>query len=208
MKNNNIFRIIGKILLWLGGLLIAAIIALVAWVIVDLNSSLETVTDITQYSKILNNPWKDSPLVQHFPKTIPAEAKNVKIHYVPGFLQGGSMLQLQMTLPPAKIAEIQAQLRKVAQRKYIPGAKDNSPTQETPADGRMSITFDYKCYLGKSGVQNFPENYEILVLSDTRGAPTYNWKHSQMHGVTLGNGRQRSLHELFALPEEVNLYPG
>jgi hypothetical protein len=26
--------------------------------------------------------------------------------------------------------------------------------------------------------------------------------------VTLGNGRQRSLHELFALPEEVNLYPG
>jgi hypothetical protein len=26
--------------------------------------------------------------------------------------------------------------------------------------------------------------------------------------VTLGNCRQRSLHELFALPEEVNLYPG
>jgi hypothetical protein len=185
MKNNKIFRIIGKTLLWLGGLLIAAIMALVAWVIVDLNSSLETVTDVNQYSKILNNPWKDSPLVQHFPKTIPAEAKNVKIHYVPGFLQGGSMLQLQMTLPPAKIAEIQTQLRKVAQRKYIPGAKDNSPTQETSADGQMSITFEYKYYLGKSDVQNFPENYEILVLSDTRGAPTYNWKHSQMHGVAI-----------------------
>jgi hypothetical protein len=26
--------------------------------------------------------------------------------------------------------------------------------------------------------------------------------------VTLGNGRQRSLHELFALPDEVNLFPG
>jgi hypothetical protein len=185
MKNNKTFRLIGKILLWLGGLSIAAIMALVAWVMIDLNSSLETVTDVAQYSKILNNPWKDSPLVQHFPKTIPAEAKNVKIHYVPGFLQGGSMLQLQMTLPPAKIAEIQAQLRKVAQRKYIPGAKDNSPTQETSADGQMSITFEYKYYLGKSDVQNFPENYEILVLSDTRGAPTYNWNHSQMHGVAI-----------------------
>jgi hypothetical protein len=185
MKNNKTFRLVGKILLWLGGISIAAIMALVAWVIVDLNSSLETVTDVNQYSKILNNPWKDSPLVQHFPKIIPAEAKNVKIHYVPGFLQGGSILQLQMTLTPAKIAEIQAQLRKVARRKYIPGAKDNSPTQETSGDGQMSINFEYKYYLGKSDVQNFPENYEILVLSDTRGAPTYNWNHSQMHGVAI-----------------------
>jgi hypothetical protein len=185
MKNNKAFRLIGKILLWLGGLSIATIIALTAWVSIDLHNSLKTVTDVAQYPKILNNPWKDSPLVQHFPKTIPAEAKNVKIHYVPGFLQGGSMLQLQMTLPPAKIAEIQAQLRKVAQRKYISGAKDNSPVQETSADGQMSITFEYKYYLGKSGEQNFPENYEILVLSDTRGAPTYNWNHSQMHGVAI-----------------------
>jgi hypothetical protein len=185
MKNNKTFRLVGKILLWLGGILIAAIMALVAWVMIDLNSSLETVTDVAQYSKILNNPWKNSPLVQHFPKTIPAEAKNVKIHYVPGFLQGGSMLQLQMTLPPAKIAEIQAQLRKIAQRKYTPGAKDNSPIQETSADGQMSVTFEYRYYLGKSGDQNFPENYEILVLSDTRGAPTYNWNHSQMHGVAI-----------------------
>jgi hypothetical protein len=185
MKNNKTFRLVGKILLWLGGISIAAIMALVAWVMIDLNSSLETVTDVAQYSKILNNPWKNSPLVQHFPKTIPAEAKNAKIHYVPGFLQGGSMLQLQMTLPPAKIAEIQAQLRKIAQRKYTPGAKDNSPIQETSADGQMSVTFEYRYYLGKSGDQNFPENYEILVLSDTRGAPTYNWNHSQMHGVAI-----------------------
>jgi hypothetical protein len=185
MKSNKTFRFVGKVLLWLGGLSFATIVALVVWVNIDLHNSLKTVTDVAQYSKILNDPWKDSPLVQHFPKTIPAEAKNVKIHYVPGFLQGGSILQLQMTLPPAKIAEIQAQLRKVAQRKYIPGAKDNSPTQETSTDGQMSITFEYKYYLGKSDVQNFPENYEILVLSDTRGAPTYNWNHSQMHGVAI-----------------------
>jgi hypothetical protein len=185
MKNNKAFRLMGKILLWLGGLLIATIIALMVWVSIDLQNSLKTVTDVAQYPEILNNPWKDSPLVQHFPKIIPAEAKNVKIYYVPGFLQGGSMLQLQMTLPPAKIAGIQAQLRKVAQRKYIPGAKDNSPTQETSADEKMSVTFEYRYYLGKSGSQNFPENYEILVLSDTRGAPTYNWNHSQMHGVAI-----------------------
>ena len=95
-------------LLWLGGLLIALLVALMAWIITDLNSSLKTVTDVAQYSRILNNPWKDSPLVQHFPKKIPDEAKNVKIYYVPGFMQGGSILQLQMTLPPAQIAEIQA----------------------------------------------------------------------------------------------------
>ena len=172
-------------MLWLIGLLIAVIIALVAWVTIDLNRSLETVTDVARYSKILNDPWKDSPLVQHFPKIIPTEAKNVKIYYVPGFLQGGSILQLQMTLPPAKIAEIQTKLRKVAQRKYIPGAKDNSLNQETSADGKTVVTFNYSYYLGKSGVQNFPENYEILVLSDTRGAPDYNWKHSQIHGVAI-----------------------
>jgi hypothetical protein len=185
MKNNKTFRLVGKILLWLAGLSFATLMALVVWANIDLQNSLKTVTNVTEYPRILSEPWKDSPLVQHFPKTIPAEAKNVKIHYVPGFLQGGSMLQLQMTLPPAKIAEIQAQLRKAAQRKYIPGAKDNSPTQETSADGQMNVTFEYKYYLGKSGDQKFPENYEILVLSDTRGAPTYNWNHSQMHGVAI-----------------------
>jgi hypothetical protein len=185
MKNNKTFRLIGKIFLWLAGLSFAAMMALAVWVNIDLHNSLKTVTDVAQYSKILNDPWKDSPLVQHFPKTIPAEAKNVKIHYVPGFLQGGSMLQLQMILPPAKITEIQTQLRKVAQRKYIPGAKDNSPIQETSADGQMSNTFKYRYYIGGSGEQYFPENYEILVLSDTRGAPTYDWNHSQMHGVAI-----------------------
>jgi hypothetical protein len=185
MKNNKTFRLVGKILLWLAGLSFATLMALVVWANIDLQNSLKTVTDVAEYPRILSEPWKDSPLVQHFPKTIPAEAKNVKIHYVPGFLQGGSMLQLQMNLPPAKIAEIQAQLRKVAQRKYIPGAKDNSPIQETSADGQMSVTFKYKYYLGKTAEQLFPDNYEILVLSDTRGAPAYDWNHSQMHGVAI-----------------------
>ncbi len=187
MKNNKILRLVKKTLLWLGGLSFATLMALMIWISISLHNSLETVTNIAEYPKILSERWNNSPLVQHFPQTIPPEAKNVKIHYVPGFLQGGSILQLQMNLPPAKIAEIQAQLRKVAQRKYIPGAKDNSPTQETSADGQVSITFDYKYYLGKSNEQNFPKDHEILVLSDTRGAPTYDWNHSQLHGVAINS---------------------
>jgi hypothetical protein len=185
MKNYKVIRILGKILQISAGLSIAAMIALGIWWNIDFNNALKPVTDIAQYPTILHKSWQDSPLVQHFPQTIPAAAQNVKIYYQPGFLQGGSVLQLQMTLPPAKIAEIQTQLRKVAQRKYIPGANDNSPTQETTADGKMSISFEYKFYLGQAGTQNFPQSYEILVLSDTRGAPTYNWKHSQMHGVAI-----------------------
>jgi hypothetical protein len=185
MKSNKVFRIIWKILRILAGLSIAAMVVLSIWWNIDFNNALKPVTDIAQYPTILHKSWQDSPLVQHFPQTIPAVAKNVKIYYQPGFLQGGSTLQLQMTLPPAKIAEIQTQLRQVAQRRYIPGAKDNSPTEETSADGQISVSFQYKFYLGQPGDQNFPQSYEILVLSDTRGAPSYDWNHGEMHGVAI-----------------------
>lgn len=183
MKNKKTFKIIWKILLILIKLSFFAIMALIIFINISLHNSLKPVTDITQYYTILNKSWKDSPFLQHFPKTIPVEAKNIKIYYRPGFLQGGSILQLQMTLPSTRIAEIQAQLCKAIQYKRIYKAKDNNHIGGDCTDGQRNINSNYNFYIGQPVDQKFPKNYKIFVLSDTRTAD--DWNHGEMHGVAV-----------------------
>ncbi len=88
------------------------------------NEATKPITDIARYKEVINQFEVDSlQLVKHFPKQIPSEAKNARLYFLPGFLQGGTLFQLQMQLPPQQIKILQAQFRKQAKRKYIPGDK-------------------------------------------------------------------------------------
>jgi hypothetical protein len=152
---------------------------------VSLDLASTPVTDVSRYEEIRRQFPPDSPLIKHFPLVIPENAKNVQFYFLPGFLQGGSFIQLRMQLPSDRIKSLQAQFRKAAKRKYIPGAKDNSPLEETSPTG-LGITYEYHFYRGDaSSDRNFPPHYEILVLEDTRGAPKYDWNHPELYGVAL-----------------------
>jgi hypothetical protein len=128
--------------------------------------------------------FEDSLLVKHFPIEIPVDAKNVDLYYLPGFMQGGTFLQLRMQLSPEKIKRIEAEFLEKAKRKYIPGAENHSPTEENSPIG-TKVEYNYKSYTGGSNGENFPSNYELLVLEDTRGAPKYDWNHSDIYGVAI-----------------------
>jgi hypothetical protein len=149
----------------------------------DFDEALKSVTDPSQYGKILAE-FNNSLTVKHFPIKIPPDAKNVRLYYLPGFLQGGTFLELRMKLAPDKIKSIEAEFLKQVKRKYIPGAKNNSPTEEDSPTG-MKVEYNYKSYIGSLNGQNFPSNYKLLVLEDTRGAPKYDWNHSDVYGVAI-----------------------
>ncbi len=149
----------------------------------DFDEALKPVTDSSQYEKILAG-FENSLTVKHFPSEIPSDAKNVRLYYLPGFLQGATLLELRMELTPEKIKTIEAEFLQKAKRKYIPGAKDNSPTEEDSPTG-TKVEYNYKSYIGSLDGENFPSNYKLLVLEDTRGAPKYDWNHSDVYGVAI-----------------------
>jgi hypothetical protein len=149
----------------------------------EMNEALKPVTDSSQYEESLAK-FEGSLTVKHFPPKIPADAKNVRLYYLPGFLQGATLLELRMKLPPDKIKTIEAEFLKQAKRKYIPGAKDNSPTEEDSPTG-LKVEYSYRSHIGSLNGKNFPSNYKILVLEDTRGAPKYDWNHSDVYGVAI-----------------------
>lgn len=160
-----------------------AIVSLIYLIGRDFDEGLKPVTDPSQYGAILAK-FDNSLTVKHFPLQVPANAKNVRLYYLPGFLQGATFLQLRMKLDPEQIEIIEAEFIKQAKRKYIPGAKNNSPTEEDSPTG-MKVEYTYKSYIGESTGVSFPSNYKLLVLEDTRGAPTYNWKRSDVYGVAI-----------------------
>jgi hypothetical protein len=148
-----------------------------------IDEELKPVTDSSHYVKVLAK-FEDSLTVKHFPLKIPADAKNVRLYYLPGFLQGATLLELRMKLPPEQLKIIEAEFLKQAKRKYIPGAKNNSPNEENSPTG-VKVEYIYKSHIGSLNGENFPSNYKLLVLEDTRGAPKYDWNHSDVYGVAI-----------------------
>jgi hypothetical protein len=150
----------------------------------DFDEGLKPVSDISRYRELLSTFETDALMVKHFPPEIPSDAQNTRLYFVPGFLQGGTIFQLRMQLPPKKIENIQAQFRKTAKLKYIPDSNNNSLKAETSPQGVL-INHEYIFHTGELSDQPFPKNYEILVLEDTSGAPKYEWKHSTAYGVAI-----------------------
>ena len=172
--------------LCLGGVVAVGGVAVLVYVGHQMEQATKTVTDVDRYSEFVGS--SDNPLRAHFPKTVPDSAKNVKLHFTPGFLQGGTIFQLRMQLPPDEIALLVEQFQPQAKRQYVSGGDNNSPKQETSPDG-MPVTFDYQFHTGdhppEERAKNFPDDYDIYVLEDTRGAPEYDWNHPEYYGVAI-----------------------
>jgi hypothetical protein len=151
--------------------------------------SLSPVTDISRYQEIrgyLSMFWSGytPTAMEHFPPDIPDEAQDILFYYRPGFLRGGTMIQLQMKLLPASVTTIKDLFLGKAKLKYIPGSQNNSLKDEQMPQG-FTISHTYNFYIDETIEHDFPENYGILVLEDTRCAPTYQWKYPFSAGVAI-----------------------
>ena len=181
-----ILKFILIVALCLAGVTAVGGVALVFYFGHQIEQSTKTVTDVDRYPEFVGS--SDDPLRAHFPKAIPGNAKNVKLHFTPGFLQGGTIFQLRMQLPPEEIAALVDKFQAQAKRQYVLGGNNNSLQQETSPDG-MTVTFDYQFYTGDhspDGVaKRFPDDYDLYVLEDTRGAPEYDWNHPEYYGVAI-----------------------
>ena len=93
-----------------------------------------------------------------------------------------------MQLPPEQVAGLVAEVQPLAKRQYVPGGDNNSPQEEMGPDG-VTVSFDYRFHTGDHAPEDltpdFPDDYAIYVLEDTRGAPEYDWNHPEYYGVAM-----------------------
>ena len=73
-----------------------------------------TTTDIQYYSRAYAQIDEENGVKEVFPKTIPADAKDVVFTYTPQFLQGGEVFELTYTTTNEKITEWTTLLEKEA----------------------------------------------------------------------------------------------
>jgi hypothetical protein len=61
------------------------------------------IDDISRYAEIRN---QYQGIMQHFPEPLPADATEVKFHYHPSFMQGGTVIQLRLQLPKNQVEKL------------------------------------------------------------------------------------------------------
>ncbi len=141
-------------------------------------SLLGVTRDVSTYPAI-RAQLGDHPAIRHFPQTIPSDATDVHFYFRPDFLQGGTSLQLRLTLPREQIDQLYSQFKDQAIRQYFGG---DANTHVNLPNGVPTTFF----FTSGSETRSFPETYEILVLgAESRGDPDFTWNHGTTYGVAI-----------------------
>jgi hypothetical protein len=140
-------------------------------------------TDVSAYPAIRAS-FEDSPLVQHFPPAIPADATNVRLDYLPRLMQGGMHFQLRLTLPPHQIDELYQHFQLQATHHFAGG---HTTIHQALPDGIPTTEFyTSEANTGSTGLRAFPATYEVLVLNaEPGGSAEYIWNHGHSYGVAI-----------------------
>jgi len=114
-------------------------------------------TNLRQYTKLIGEAGS-SPLLAHFPRKIPADARNVHMYYNPGPLQAATILQLRYTTTPKQIAILTARFTPKAVQ-IMTGGDDDLFTMKPSFFTEDNVKDSHDTGLG-----SFPSDFQILVL--------------------------------------------
>lgn len=159
------------------GLPIAALVGFVIYVIGSLDQSLRPVTDLARYPEI-KAKWSTN-LVSHFPSAAPSSAV---FYFQPGFLQGGSSLQLKV---PMSDSEIASELSKISNN--VPATCHGGDVSDhaNQSNGIRTTVF----FTSETNTRTFPDDYAVMVIKADRRGENSLWNHGATAGVAVSTQR-------------------
>jgi hypothetical protein len=160
------------------------ILALVAVVLFSLffivtwkfQASLEPSSDIGDYQTALESVPVE--LVEHFPHTVSSWAKS-KFFYRPGFLQGGTSIQLKLDVDIGNIQKLRAKYGAKAVKRWQGCARSGSSAEFMPRMQRTTASASVAC------------DYDMYVLRTT---PEEDWNHGYESGIAFSEKRREVLY--------------
>lgn len=123
-------------------------------------------------------------LVGHFPDAIPADAREPRLSFFPGFLQGGAHFQIRYGLPADQIKALHSRFSSEKTKSFF-GGDTNAHMNQT--NGMPTTSF----YTGTDGRRDFPADYEIMIFDPvlTNRPPGFYWNHGRSHGVAISTAK-------------------
>jgi hypothetical protein len=142
-------RLLGAAIL----VVILLVTAAILWVSHSFKEAVPEVTDAKRYPQILaqlrlnggvSNP---SITLAHFPPAIPPNATNVRFFYRPHFLQGGTELQLRVTLPATQVNQLAAEILAASRPTAVPDNMASVNFRDTNNTGSAQLPPDFNLYI-------------------------------------------------------------
>jgi hypothetical protein len=151
--------------------------------------ALEPTVAVEKYGQILTD-WKATGLVDHFPDSIPLQARNVHFSSFPGFLQGGAHVQLRIELPASEVKKLYDQATNLA-KQYHDGGNSTTLINER-ADGLYS-TIPHTLVSGK---YVFSEDYRVFIYDANpyQKGSGHDWNHGKSKGVVISLQRNEVIY--------------
>ena len=165
-------------------LMLAALIFLGMWVNA-FGFALIPVTTRYAYEPILKYRWESPEIVAHFPRQIPSSAKDVGFYYLSALLQGGTTIELKMSLPPDERNAIEKDVRMGAARVLDWKGHDlKTGTRDTSTYRHVFETVSTRG--DEARLALLPKDFVIYVLHEHpyQDNPV-SWNHGKAAGVAV-----------------------
>jgi hypothetical protein len=143
-----------------------------------IEESLQDVTDVSRYTEI-KETWPTN-LVRHFPDKAPHPAV---FFYQPGFLQGGSALQLKVAMSPTDLA---AELSKISPHVLVTYQGGGRQDHRNSTNGIPTTDFFTS---GTTNTLKFPDDYAIMVIEANDRNGGFPWNHGSTAGIAISTQR-------------------
>jgi hypothetical protein len=153
-------------------------------------------TSVSSYNSVMSGKWTRADLVRHFPKSIPANAKGTQFFYRPGYLQGGSSIELRIAMPP-KFIKAEIDKFEKSPKLVIHGAIGAKMVKAKIGELQKGMFYTYTREeistndLGILLPQDF-DNY--LLRSKPYKTKPISWNHGESAGVSISSKRNEIIY--------------
>ncbi|MBK7998846.1 MAG: hypothetical protein IPK15_09060 [Verrucomicrobia bacterium] len=159
------------------GLAIVVMVGFFKYVMRSFDQSLQPVTDLARYPEI-KAQWSTN-LVSHFPAAAPDSAV---FYFQAGFLQGGSSLQLKVSMSDSEIA---SELSKISNNVLATYHGGNVNVHANETNGIPTTFF----FTNETNDHTFPGDYAVMVIKADRRGGNSSWNHGATAGVAVSTQR-------------------
>ncbi len=149
-----------------------------------LSSYLKPKVNPALYNNVLQARAEQSDHYSFLPKQIPQNAEKVAFFHIPGFLQGGDVIVLRLSLPAESIQSILKELEDSGRIK-IEEFKDIPPPYSYPEYGMKKPGSKNMV----EGVSKLPEDFQIFLFKCDLADIEKNWNHNIMSFTAVSQKR-------------------
>ncbi len=145
------------------------------------------ISSASQYENVLEHRWHRSDLIEHFPKSIPTAAREVRFHFNAAFLQGGSSIELRARLPAEVIEGIERTYRPRAKGVFDAAGDPVGSDQEALLLPKLGFrTVPPQMSLDPPRATALPADFETLLLWSSEPV---NLNHPHAGGISISRQR-------------------